>query len=146
MVGDGGVEGTGGVLCARVDTLAKQAIAKSINRFLILMDRKPPDRIFQFHVGDARKFQKAEGGRRKAVNSKKVSGFCCLPPSVFCSTLCGTARAHRLVRRRVCLPNVPGRDARRFQRRRGSDEHRLFPEKARALCPTRSPQLSARVG
>jgi hypothetical protein len=46
MEGDEGVAGVGGVLCARACALVHSTIAKSISRFLILMDRKPPDRNF----------------------------------------------------------------------------------------------------
>jgi hypothetical protein len=43
---DEGGEGVRGGLCARAGALANRAIANSISRFLILMDRKPPDRNF----------------------------------------------------------------------------------------------------
>jgi hypothetical protein len=72
MAGEGGVEGAGGVLCAEADALINNTIAKTVSRLLILMDRNPPGKIFQFHAGDERKFQKqwAVGSGQLAVKSR----------------------------------------------------------------------------
>jgi hypothetical protein len=50
--GVGGVAGVGVLLCAEAVTLTNNTIAKSVSRFLIFMDRNPPDKICEFHALD----------------------------------------------------------------------------------------------
>jgi hypothetical protein len=86
MEGDEGVLGVGGVLCARACALANSTTAKSISRFLILMDRKPPDRNFSISRLGCRKVPKTEGRKQKAEGRQKTQIFTAfrLLPTAFC--------------------------------------------------------------
>src|SRR5688500_7527258 len=80
-VGCEGAAGAGGGVCARAVALAHSRTVKIKSRFLILMDRNPPGKICEFHALNRRKFQKAEGVKRKAEGRKDKRAFCCLLPS-----------------------------------------------------------------
>jgi hypothetical protein len=50
--GVGGVTGVGGVRCAIAAALVNNTIANIVSRFLIFIDRNPPDKICLFHAPD----------------------------------------------------------------------------------------------